>query len=214
MNKRQVQNMLLLMASGGPVELTCPMASAKKLARLAFFAQQLGYEYADVRLGGARNTVVMLLVPDPGPVARARAAQTWAQYPNAGDGVSLPPVVPDALELLRARIKFDLTGRHSEKQRLVYAVLAVGVGSLVVGLNTGGESAFLVAGMLWGSCLSLLAVAFTLGRRRNATYAARLKAAGFTPVTDENGRLRYLPPGARTPGNPFTSGPYGRSAQS
>ncbi|MBG0854860.1 hypothetical protein I2W78_24205 [Streptomyces spinoverrucosus] len=213
MSKRQVREMLRLMAAGGPVELTSPMASVKKLARLAFFAQQFGYEYADARQAGRRNNMlVMLIMPDPSPVGRARAAQNWAQYPKAGDGVSLPPVVPDALELLKARITFDLTGRHSEKQRLAYAALAVSVGSLVVGLKIGGDSAFLVAGLMWGTCLSLLAVAFTMGRRRNAKYAARLQAAGFTPVTDENGRLRYLPPGARTPGNPYASGPYGEPA--
>lgn len=202
--------MMRLMAGGGPVELTSPMASVKKLARLAFFAQQFGYEYVDVRQAGSRNNaLVMLIMPDPSPVARTRAAQNWAQYPNAGDGVSLPPVVPNALELLKARINFDLTGRHSEKQRLVYAAIAVTVGSLVVGLRIGGDSRFLVAGIMWGTCLSLIAVGFTVGRRRNAKYAARLQAAGFTPVTDETGRLRYLPPGARTPGNPFASGPYG-----
>jgi len=56
MSKRQVQKMLRLMASGEAVELTSPMASVKKLARLAFIAQQFGYEYADVRQGGGRNT--------------------------------------------------------------------------------------------------------------------------------------------------------------
>jgi len=36
----------------------------------------------------------MLILPDPGPQAQARAAQNRAQFPQAGDGVSLPPVVP------------------------------------------------------------------------------------------------------------------------
>lgn len=203
--------MLGLMASGGPVELTSPMASVKKLARLAFVAQQFGYEYVDVRQAGSRNNaLVMLIMPDPGPVARARAAQNWAQYPHAGDGVSLPPTVPDALELLEARINFDLTARNSARQRMGYAVLAVTVGSLVVGLQTGGDRAFLVAGIMWALCMALLPGAFAVNRRRNAKYAARLQAAGFFPLTDESGRLRYLPPGTPMPGHPFASGPYGQ----
>ncbi|MFI9613759.1 hypothetical protein ACIHCM_19180 [Streptomyces sp. NPDC052023] len=210
MSKRRTQKMLRLMASGGPVELTSPMASVKKLARLAFVAQQFGYEYIDVRQAGSRNNaLVMLIMPDPSPVARTRAAQNRAQYPNAGDGVSLPPAVPDALELLKARINFDLTGRHSEQQRLGYAALAVTVGSLVVGVKIGGDSAFLVGGIMWAACMALLAGAFAVNRRRNAKYAARLQAAGFAPLRDPDGRLRYLPPGTPMPGQPFASGPYG-----
>ncbi|MFJ4472567.1 hypothetical protein ACIP2X_34470 [Streptomyces sp. NPDC089424] len=210
MSRRQVQNVLRLMAAGGPVELSSPLASVKRLARLAFVAQQFGYEYVDVRQAGSRNgALVMLLLPDPGPVARARAAQNRAQYPNAADGVSLPPSVPDALELLKARINFDLTGRHSERQRLAYAALAVTVGSLVVGVNLGGDSAFTIAGIMWASCMVLLAGGLAVGRRRNTKYAARLEAAGFTPFTDDTGRLRYLPPGTPMPGHPYANGPYG-----
>lgn len=74
MSKRQMQKMLRLMASGEPVELTSPMASVKKLARLAFVAQQFGYEYADVRQSSGRNgALTMLILPDPSPQARARA---------------------------------------------------------------------------------------------------------------------------------------------
>ncbi|KOV54137.1 membrane protein, partial [Streptomyces sp. AS58] len=217
MSKRQVQKMLGLMASGGPVELTSPMASVRKLARLAFVAQQFGYEYADARQAGSRNNaLVMLIVPDPSPYARTRAAQNWAQYPNAGDGVSLPPLVPDALELLKARINFDLTGKHSEKQRAAYGGLAATVGCLVLGVRLGGDDdTFVLAGVLWGVAMVLLALMVVLGRRRNAKLAARLQAAGFAPVTDGSGRLRYLPPGTQLPGqaDPFgQAGPYGNHA--
>ncbi|MGW3723717.1 hypothetical protein [Streptomyces sp. NPDC000851] len=215
MSKRQVQKMLQLMAGGGPVQLTSPMASVKKLARLAFIAQQFGYEYADARqTGGRNNALVMMIVPDPSPHARARAAQNWAQYPNAGDGVSLPPLVPDAVELLKARINFDLTGRHSEKQRLGYAAIAITVGSFVVAVNIGGDTGFLIGGIMWAVTMGLLGFALTWGRKRNAKFAALLQAAGFAPVTDETGRLRYLPPGVQLPGhgNPFAGGPYGGPA--
>ncbi|MFJ9042054.1 hypothetical protein [Streptomyces sp. NPDC102347] len=212
MSKRQTQKMLGLMASGEPVELTSPMASVKKLARLAFVAQQFGYEYADVRQGGGNNSQLkMLIVPDPSPQAQARAAQNWAQYPNAGDGQSLPPLVPDAFELLKARINFDLTGKSAEK-RIGYGALGVSVGSVIIAYRLGGTSDdFVIAAVIWLALMAILGIGFVVTRKRNAKFAARLQAAGFAPVTDETGRVRYLPPGGRMPGhgNPFGAGPYG-----
>lgn len=206
MSKRQMQKMLQLMASGEPVELLSPMASVKKLARLAFVAQQFGYEYADVRQGGRNNSALkMLIVPDPSPQARARAAQNWAQYPNAGDGVSVPPLVPDAFELLKARINFDLTGKGAEK-RMGYGALGATVACAVLGFRAGGSSDdFVMAAIIWVGVLALLGVGLLVNRKRNAKFAARLQAAGFMPVTDETGRVRYVAPGAQLPGhgNPF-----------
>ncbi|MFJ8191295.1 hypothetical protein ACIQ8D_16200 [Streptomyces sp. NPDC096094] len=223
MSKRQTQKMLRLMASGEPVELTSPMASVKKLAKLAFVAQRFGYEYADVRQGGGSNgSLTMLLVPDPSPQARSRAAQNWAQYPNAGDGVSVPPLVPDALELLKARINFDLTGKSAEK-RMGYGALGVTVGCVVLAYRFGGASGdFVVAAIIWLCAMALLGVGFLVTRKRNAKFAARLRSAGFVPVADETGRVRYLAPGGQIPGhgNPFGGGgpaadgapPYGYPA--
>ncbi|GHH95962.1 hypothetical protein [Streptomyces capillispiralis] len=212
MSKRQTQKMLRLMASGEPVELTSAMASVKKLARLAFTAQQFGYEYADVRQGGGNNSQLkMLIVPDHSPQARARAAQNWAQYPNAGDGISLPPLVPDAFELLKARINFDLTGKSAEK-RMGYGALGVSIGSVLFAYQAGGSSDdFVVAAVVWLVVMAILGIGFVVTRKRNAKFAARLQAAGFAPVTDETGRVRYLPPGGQMPGhgNPFAGGPYG-----
>ncbi|MEU2911495.1 hypothetical protein ACFYM3_05345 [Streptomyces massasporeus] len=212
MSKRQMQKMLRLMASGEPVELTSPMASVKKLARLAFVAQQFGYEYADVRQSSGRNgALTMLILPDPSPQARARAGQNWAQYPDAADGVSLPPLVPDAFELLKARINFDLTGKNAEK-RMGYGALGVSVGCVILAFRFGGQSDdFVAAGGVWLLLMAVFGIGLVVTRRRNAKFAARLQAAGFTPVQDENGRLRYLPPGAQPPGqgNPFAGGPYG-----
>ncbi|MGW7545408.1 hypothetical protein ACWGKQ_30505 [Streptomyces sp. NPDC054770] len=200
MSARQVRKMFQLMASGEPVELTNAWASVKKLARLAFFAQQFGYEYADARHTGSRNNVLkLLIVPDHSPQGRARAAQNWAQYPNAADGVSLPPLVPDAVELLKARIQFDLTGKNAEKRMLL------GAGGLTLGLvlaaaRAGGSAgAFLVSGVVWVVLMAVLGLGFFVTRGRNAKFAQRLQAAGFVPVTDQSGRVRYLPPGAPMP---------------
>ncbi|WP_369389571.1 hypothetical protein AB5J72_19525 [Streptomyces sp. CG1] len=213
MSKRQIRKMLGLIARGEPVELTIAWASVKKAARLAFVAQQFGYEYADARYTGSRNNVLKLLVvPDPSPQARNRAAQNWAQYPNAADGESLPPVVPDAFELLKARIQFDLTGKSAEKRMLL------AVGGLTIGLvlfvvrNGGGVGPLFVAGVVWLIIMAVLGIGFVVTRGRNAKFATRLQAAGFAPVTDETGRVRYLPPGAQVPGvgAGAQAGPYGR----
>ncbi|SEQ27769.1 hypothetical protein SAMN04487983_100449 [Streptomyces sp. yr375] len=210
-----MQNMLRSMAGGGPVELTSLMASVKKLARLAFVAQQFGYEYADARQGGGSrgSALKMVIVPDPAPQARARAAQTWAQYPNASDGVSLPPLIPDAVELLKARINFDLTGKNAEK-RMAYGALGVTVGCVILGVRLGGTSTDFVAAIAWVVFMVILGIGFVVTRHRNAKFAARLQAAGFTPVPDETGRLRYLPPGAlpgygQYPAPPHGQHPYG-----
>ncbi|WP_369259826.1 hypothetical protein [Streptomyces sp. R35] len=219
MSKRQIRKMFQLMAAGEAVQLTSPMASVKKLARLAFIAQQFGYEYADVRQGSGRNNALtMLIVPDPSPQAQTRAAQNWAQYPRAGDGESLPPVVPDALELLKARINFDLTGKNAEK-RMGYGAVGFTIACVILAVRTGGDTiAFTVSGIVWAVLMAVLGIGFVVTRKRNAKFAARLQAAGFAPVTEEGGRVRYLPPtayAAQAPG-PYTSyapqapGPYGQ----
>ncbi|MEV6882111.1 hypothetical protein [Streptomyces sp. NPDC051135] len=217
MSKRQTQKMLQLMASGEPVQLTSRMSSVKKLAKLAFVAQQFGYEYADVRQSGGNNAALtMLLVPDPGPQARTRAAQNWAQYPNAGDGVSLPPLVPDALELLKARINFDLTGKNAQKS-MGYGALGGTVACVLLAYREGGSSDdFVLSGIIWLVLMAALGIGFLVTRKRNAKFAARLQAAGFVPMADEAGRVRYLPPGGQLPGhgNPFGAAPggYGQPA--
>ncbi|MGX1490570.1 hypothetical protein RKD41_002829 [Streptomyces tendae] len=66
-----------------------------------------------------------------------------------------------------------------------------------------GDSAFFAV-LSWLGLMALLAVGVVVTRKRNAKFAARLTAAGFTPVRDETGRLRYLPASG--------SGPYGRQA--
>ncbi|MER5795446.1 hypothetical protein [Streptomyces sp. NPDC001980] len=200
MSARQVRKMFQLMASGEPVELTNAWSSVKKLARLAFIAQQFGYEYADARHTGSRNNVLkLLIVPDHSPQGRSRAAQNWAQYPNAADGVSLPPLVPDAVELLKARIQFDLTGKNAEKRMLLGAG-GITLGLVLAAARAGGSAgAFVVSGVVWVLLMAVMGLGFFVTRGRNAKFAQRLQAAGFVPVTDQSGRVRYLPPGTPMP---------------
>ncbi|MEU0968426.1 hypothetical protein ABZ357_24410 [Streptomyces sp. NPDC005917] len=203
MSTRQVRKMFQLMAGGEPVELTNAWASVKKLARLAFIAQQFGYEYADARHTGSRNNVLkMLIVPDHSPQGRARAAQNWAQYPNAADGVSLPPLVPDAVELLKARIQFDLTGKNAEKRMLLGAG-GITLGLVLAAARAGGSAgAFVISGVVWVILMGVMGLGLFITRGRNAKFAQRLHAAGFVPVTEEGGRVRYLRSGTPAPMQP------------
>ncbi|MEV1066231.1 hypothetical protein [Streptomyces sp. NPDC050263] len=208
MSKRQVRKMLRQMASGEPVRVTSAMASMKKLTRLAFIAQQFGYEYADVTQGGGPqgNGYVMLIVPDPGPQARARAEQNRARYPNAADGGALPPFVPEALDLLKARMAFDLSTRYTEKQLIAIGGTGFTVMAAAFAFRFAAHTtALVVAGVVWAVLMALMPVGLVVGRRYRAKNAALLEAAGFTSVTDLAGRLRYVPPGGRLPGhgNPF-----------
>ncbi|MEU9437167.1 hypothetical protein [Streptomyces sp. NPDC048252] len=187
------------------------MASMKKLARLAFIARQFGYEYADIRQGGGSQGkgLVMLIVPDPSPQARARAEQSWAQFPQASEGFALPLLVPDEVELLKARIMFDLSTRHTEKQRLVIAGIGFSALSVGLGFKLGADTtAVIISGIVWAAFMALVPVSVVVNRRYKAKSIARFQAAGLTPVTDHSGRLRYVPPGGQLPGhgNPFAGG--------
>ncbi|WP_445524372.1 hypothetical protein [Streptomyces cyslabdanicus] len=180
----------------------------KRLTRLAFIAQQFGYEYADVWQGGGPggNAFVMLIVSDPSPQARARAARNWAQYPDAADGGALPPLVPDEVELLKARITFDITAKFTDRQRALIAAAGAVPLALLVGFEIGaGVNAVVLAGAVWAAVMALVPLGLAVNRRYRAKYAARLEAAGYTTVTDPSGRLRYVPPDGRLPGhgNPF-----------
>ncbi|MER5966694.1 hypothetical protein [Streptomyces sp. NPDC002057] len=207
MGDKNMQKMLRLMASGEPVTLILS-TSMKKLTRFAFIAQQFGYEYADLKTGSG-GWCTMWLVPDPSPQARALAAENRARYPHAGDGGALPPFAPDALELLKARMVLDLNREHSIRQRLVLmtgllTLAAVGLGS---DLGDGAIGALTIGGVFFVVIAALLPVGFAISRRYVVRYTAQVEAAGFTPVTDRNGRLRYLPPGGQLPehGSPFPS---------
>ncbi|CAL9519440.1 hypothetical protein SUDANB176_03821 [Streptomyces sp. enrichment culture] len=199
MGERQVRKMLRRMESGEPVQITSHMTTLKKLARLACVARQFGYEYADARQGGGPqgNGMVLLFVPDAGPQARARAARNRARYPHAGDGGELPPLEPAEVELLKARIGFDLATTYTEKQLLVISVVGFTALAVSLALQLGADAtAVVVAGVVWAVLMALLPVGVVYNRRYRAGQADLLRAAGFTPVTERSGRLRYVPPPA------------------
>jgi hypothetical protein len=197
MNNRHVRKMLRQMTSGGPVRVGPVMGTTRRYAELAFIAQQFGYEYADLVTGGGSRSRehVMLLVPDSSPQAQARAARNWAEYPNAADGGVLPPLAPEAVELLYARITFDVTSR-ADTGKVVAAALGFTAVAAALGFRLGNDTtAWVVAGSIWVALAGILLPALLINSRRlTAKYVATLRAAGYTPVTDQRGRLRYLPP--------------------
>lgn len=207
-SKKRVRKMLRQMESGDPVQLTLAMTTMKGLTRLAFIAEQFGYEYADLWQTGD-NRMLLRIVPDPTPQARERAARNRERYPDASDGGALPPVEPAAAELLKARMVFDLGRQYTEKQRT--AIAAVVFTAMVAGVGyrfAEGATGVVITLAVWAVLMALLPVGIAVSRHYNAKYSAQLEAAGFTAVTDPNGRLRYVPPGGRLPGhgNPFAGG--------
>ncbi|MFI1829548.1 hypothetical protein ACH41E_24350 [Streptomyces sp. NPDC020412] len=102
----------------------------------------------------------------------------------------------------------DLGRQYSDALRVVLSVLALTPIAAAVAIRFREDTAVVViAGLVWAVLMALLPVGIRAGRRSREEYAARLLAAGFTSVTDRNGRLRYVPPGGLPgPGEPMPGG--------
>ncbi|MFV6032719.1 hypothetical protein [Streptomyces sp. NPDC056264] len=210
MGKRLERKMLRLMAGGRPVALDAGSASFKRLARLAFLAEQFGYEYADLRR--KERSFILHLEPDLRPRAWELAAENRRTYPRAAEGGPLP--VPDAgtIALFRARMMSDLKRTTSLLEALAYTGVAFIISAVGIGFEFGDDraTALTIAGVVVAAEAVFVTALILWGRRANRRAAALLEAAGFTRVPDENGRLRHVPPGdeGRTAGhgNPFAGG--------
>lgn len=203
--------MLQQMAAQNDVVVSSRMTSVTKMAALALVAEQFGFMYGDARQTGARMPrTEMLLHRDPSPEAQQRAAANWQRFPNAANGgdvpgmqpggkpVPLPEAVPH-VELLKARINFDLTGKNSEK-RMMWG--AIGICAVIVywiiRAAVRGQSP--VGSVVFGLILlAVVGAGFLWNRQRNARFAATLESSGLVKAVDETGRTRYLPPGGRLP---------------
>ncbi|MFD7700762.1 hypothetical protein [Streptomyces caelestis] len=204
MGERRVRRMLRRMESGEPVRVTGALMTTAKFARCAALAREFGYEYAEVRRDGGTqgDQYVVVIVPDPTPEARARAARNRARYPGAADGGELPRPAPEAVELLKARITFDITTMYTDRQLILLAGLGAVPLALPLGLALGsGATAVVLTGVFWAALMALVPLGSAFNRRHRTRCADVLRAAGFTPVTAPDGRLRYLPPGGRLPGH-------------
>ncbi|MFD5520860.1 hypothetical protein [Streptomyces sp. NPDC127066] len=203
MSERRARKMLRQMASGKPVRVSCSMVPLKEIARIAFVAEQFGYAYSDIsQSGGPKGKgYVLSIAPDPGPQARARAERNRARYPDAVDGGALPPVTPEAVELLNIRMRHDLAGSISEKQRIALVSIGFTALALSVCFNLGADtSAVAVTGSAWAVLMTLSLTGIKVGRRYTAGYAAQLQAAGYVQVTEKGGRVRYVPQSVQPPG--------------
>ncbi|WP_050515450.1 hypothetical protein [Streptomyces rimosus] len=197
------------MASGQAVDVTSAMASIGRLARLGAIAQEFGYDYASVRQGGGPQGrgLIMTMVPDLDPRAQERAALNSARYPGAADGGALPPLPPGAVALVKARIAFDLASRLTEKQMLAVAVIGfTAVAGAAAYRFSAHATVLVIVAIVWALLMASLPVGIVVNRRYKAKQVVVLEAAGFRPVTDANGRTRYLAPGRRLPGHGGPSG--------
>ncbi|MFE5945285.1 hypothetical protein [Streptomyces sp. NPDC056480] len=210
MGKRLERKMLRLLAGGEPVALGTRRTSFNGIARLAFLAEQFGYEYADLRT--EKRSFTLHLEPDLRPRARELAAENRRRYPRAAEGGQLP--VPDAgtIALFRARMMSDLKRRGSLLETLAYIGVAFTISAVGFGFELGDDraAAFTIAGVLVAAEAAAITALVLWGRRAHRRAAALLEAAGFTRVPDESGRLRHVPPGdEQRPaghGNPFAGG--------
>lgn len=219
MSAHKARKMLRDMTTQDEVVVFSRTATVKKLAYLTLVAEQFGFMYGDARQSGGRNNVTRLfLYRDPDPAARQRAAETAARFWQAGSGGDLPGMrpggklkpLPDAephIELLKARINFDLTGKAADRRILGGAVgLTAGLALTLVKDVLIGR-ALVYALISYGVLMLVLGAGFLLTRARNKKHAVRLHEAGLVAVRDESGRIRYLPPGGRLPEqvNPFAA---------
>ncbi|MES5816994.1 hypothetical protein [Streptomyces sp. RG80] len=190
MGKRHIRKMLRRMGTGEPVHASTGLGTTKGLARLAFYAEQFGYEYAGAHQLGKKY--VIRVVPAHDPEARARAAENWVRYPGAASRGALPQLDEDAVAVFNARIGFELATRFTEKQML--GLTTFGFTGLALGPWI--KFGLVVGGTFWLALMALVPILLVANRRYRAKNAALLKAAGFTPVTDRDGQPRYLPPAA------------------
>ncbi len=213
---RRIAALLRQVATQDVVELRQEMAVAKRVAAQAYVAEQYGFEYGEARREGHNKQVLAVyLYRDPRPEARAREAATIAAYPQAGMGGAVPGLKPGTLSplpeaeaavaLMKDRIGYDVMAKAADKGQKRFAYAMTGVAAAVFLLM--GKW---VEGVVVGAVLAAFLVgAFRLSDVRRQRVADRLTAGGFTAVTDEHGRRRFLRPGQQLPGhaNPFTPRP-------
>lgn len=116
------------------------------------------------------NRLVLRIMPALSPQARARGAQNRARYPHASDGVSLPPIVPEAIELLKARMVLDLNRQYTDKQRLAIAAFVVTALAAGIGFRSGVDSttAVVIVVIVWAAFMALLPVGLVVCRHYGA----------------------------------------------
>ncbi|MFE2044865.1 hypothetical protein ACFXAZ_28915 [Streptomyces sp. NPDC059477] len=204
MRKRLVRKMFREMAGGRTVFLRMRMVTYATMARLAFYAEQFGYRYADASYD---QEFLLILVPDSSAEGQARAAANWARYPQAASGGELPALVDKDIRLFRMRIDWDMYKQYSPWQRSLYILLGL-TPLCAIYIYAFRDNVAVVAGVggFWVLTVGLGVFGLVWTPRLWARREERMRAAGLMGVTDAQGRLRYVPDdGLPGEGNPFAT---------
>ncbi|MFG2340466.1 hypothetical protein [Streptomyces yangpuensis] len=184
-----------------------PQGSTSKAAALAQVAEQYGYAYGTAYRTGFRNSLVAVrMYRDPRPGARAREAATITAHPQAGNGGRVPgleqgslnpiPEAVGAVAVLKDLITFDVMALYiADRGQKVTGYLACAVLTVILLVDRSPVEA-VVSG---GAVALLFTVAFRVGAIRRRKIAARLTAAGFLAVRDEQGNQRFRRPEQQVP---------------
>ncbi|MFI9153883.1 hypothetical protein [Streptomyces sp. NPDC053367] len=201
--EKQITAIMRQVASQDVVEIDHPYAKGRTVAALAYIAEAYGFRYADARLEGdaQRKSLHVYLVRDPDERARQRAAANAAAYPQAGAGGPVPGMrqgtltpLPEAeaeVDLLMGLIRFDTAVSVADPKKFMAMSWMIAAVMVLLAVVTGKYAVALPLAVLLPV---LLQVALRINVRRRAKLAARLTAAGCTPIQDEMGRTRYVRP--------------------
>ncbi|MFE4664198.1 hypothetical protein ACFRI7_08155 [Streptomyces sp. NPDC056716] len=208
MRKRLVRKMFREMAGGRTVFLRAQLMTLTTMARLAFYAEQFGYRYADA---SGHEEFQLILVPDPSAEGQTRAAANWARYPLAASGSELPALVDKDIRLFKMRIEWDMYKQYSPWQRLLFAFLGITLlCAMPIYVFRDNVAVVAAVGGFWALTAGLGVFALIWVPRLWARRQERMRAAGLMAVTDAQGRLRYVPDeGLPGEGNPFVTGSAG-----
>ncbi|MEU9735747.1 hypothetical protein [Streptomyces sp. NPDC048002] len=198
---RHVSTLMRQLASQDVVELIHPFAEWETIGALAYIAECYGFRYADVRHIGKQKMLCVRMVRDAGPRAQQRAAANAAAFPQAGAGGPVPGMYQDSLkpvpearpevDLIATLIRYDALGAAANRKQLITMAWAFPLLFVLLAAVTGKFAVLLTLAALTPA---LLLLSLRLNAARRAKLAARLAAAGCTPVRDERGEEWYVRP--------------------
>lgn len=202
---RHLESLMRQITTRNAIELIHPFAEWQTFGTLAYVAECYGFRYESVSLVGKQRTVHVRLVRDPSPAARQRAAANTAAFPAPGPGRPVPGMQPGSLtpvpetqadvDLLTTLIRYEALKAAANRAQLLTIAWGSAALFLVLAVLTGKYAVLLPLAVL--TPLGMLG-ALRVNTARREKLAARLTAAGCTPVRDEEGRERYVRPVPRT----------------
>jgi hypothetical protein len=198
---RHLESLMRQITTRNAIELIHPFAEWQTFGALAYVAECYGFRYESVSLVGKQRIVHVRLVRDPSPAARQRAAANTAAFPDPGPGRPVPGMHPGSLtpvpeteadvDLLTTLIRYESLEAAANRAQLLTIAWVSAALFLLLAVLTGKYAVLLPLAVL--APLGMLG-ALWVNTARRARLAARLTAAGCTPVRDEEGRERYVRP--------------------